>query len=752
MPITSDQSMTVFSSRYQLLRRVARGGMADVYLARDVALDRPVALKVLFPEFAEDPSFVERFRREAKAAANLNHPNIVSVYDWGQEHGTYYIVMEYVEGRSLVDVLKSSGTLKPDRAAEIASEVAAALASAHQAGIVHRDVKLGNVMISDEGQVKVADFGIATALASRSSSALTKAGAVMGTATYLSPEQAQGKPLDGRSDLYSLGVVLYEIIVGRPPFAADTPTALAVKHIQEQPVSPRAMGVDIAESLNLIILKLLAKKPARRYPKASDLQADLSRYLSGAHRLTLSKDPPGGADTSKAAADDQRRDRTGTPSPATAALPRQPQHTAPVPRSAPRLPVPRHPNGQATPGAARARPAQPPAGSASRSGRAQSYPPDRRPPASGADGASPPHGQPVSYGPPPTYYFEALHPSDSWKRTALMFLGLAVLLAVLGYLVLQFYNQLGFGEGDEPPAVEETLVDVPDLGGLSILDAEARLREVGLGVVLEYRINTEVPENTVYDQVPPPGQRLERGETVTVTIGQPNTPLVPPVTGRNSIEARGLLENSGYVVIEVRETNQAETGIVVRQVPASNTELRAGEAVTITVSSGPGQVFVPDVRNMTTVEAFTRLAEAGFRVGERREPSETVEEGRVIDTEPSVGLPVNLQSEIIVLISSGLPLVAVPDVQGLLFDTAVLTLEREGLVVGLVTFDPVEPGSHDVSRILAQTPPPDYETPPGTVVDLIVGEPGEPGQPGEPSEPGEPGETGTDGAAAEQPA
>ena len=312
----SEEGRTVFNGRYELLRRIARGGMADVYLARDVSLDRQVAVKVLFSEFANDPSFVERFRREAKAAANLSHPNIIGIFDWGQEQGTYYIVMEYVEGRSMADVLRSTGPLSPDRAAEIASNVADALASAHSAGLVHRDVKLGNIIVSDEGQVKVADFGIATALARRTGDNLTQIGSVMGTATYFSPEQAQGKPLDGRSDLYSLGVVLYEMIVGRPPFAADTPTAVAVKHVQESPQRPSQAGANIAESLEAIILKLLAKNPGNRYPEAADLRSDLRRYLSGAHRIP--KRPgaatPSGAGQTDPASDSQRR-RAGPSAP-----------------------------------------------------------------------------------------------------------------------------------------------------------------------------------------------------------------------------------------------------------------------------------------------------------------------------------------------------------------------------------------------------------------------------------------------------
>ncbi len=197
-----------YANRYTVERPIARGGMADVYLARDEVLDRPVAVKVLFPEFARDPSFVERFRREAHSAASLNHPNIVGVYDWGQEHGTYFIVMEYVDGQSLRDVLRTQRTLPAVQAAAIGAEIADALAFAHAHGVVHRDVKPGNVLLTPTGQVKVTDFGIA-ANPTDAAQGLTQTGSVMGTATYFSPEQAQGFPVDGRTDVYALGVVLY---------------------------------------------------------------------------------------------------------------------------------------------------------------------------------------------------------------------------------------------------------------------------------------------------------------------------------------------------------------------------------------------------------------------------------------------------------------------------------------------------------------------------------------------------------------
>ncbi len=277
----ADREPVVLNGRYELHSRIARGGMAEVFLARDQLLDRQVAVKVLFSEFAADPAFVERFRREAQAAANLNHQNIVGVYDWGSFEGTYFIVMEYVRGRSLADILRAEGRLHPDRAADIAADIASALYFAHRNGVVHRDVKPGNVLITTQGQVKVTDFGIARAIGGGNTDNLTQTGSVMGTATYFSPEQAQGLPVDPRSDLYSLGVLLYEMLVGRPPFSGDSPVAIAYQHVQKTPTPPRQIEPQIPVPLEAITLKLLAKNPANRYATAEELRADLRRFRTG---------------------------------------------------------------------------------------------------------------------------------------------------------------------------------------------------------------------------------------------------------------------------------------------------------------------------------------------------------------------------------------------------------------------------------------------------------------------------------------
>jgi serine/threonine-protein kinase len=268
-----------YMGRYELTHLVARGGMAQVYRAVDLQLDRPVALKVLFPELSVDKTFVERFRREAQAAANLSHPNIVPVFDWGEDDGVYFIVMEYVDGRSLSAVLRDPQKLPPNQIAQIGAGVAAALAFAHRHGVVHRDVKPGNILITPDGEVKVTDFGIARAMNTEES--LTQTGAVMGTAAYFSPEQAEGKTVDARSDIYSLGVVLYEMAVGRPPFTGDSPVAVASKHVRDQPVLPRVANPACPAALEAVIMKAMAKDPAGRYGSAEEMRADLLRFADG---------------------------------------------------------------------------------------------------------------------------------------------------------------------------------------------------------------------------------------------------------------------------------------------------------------------------------------------------------------------------------------------------------------------------------------------------------------------------------------
>ncbi len=269
----------VLGGRYRVEDELGRGGMATVFKGTDTVLGRPVAVKVLSSQYAGDADFVSRFRREAQAAARLNHRTLVSVYDTGTDDGIHYIVMEYVEAKTLADYLSGGGRIVPGRAAEIAESVCDALSVAHAQGIIHRDIKPANIMITTRGEVKVTDFGIARVISGQDTVAQTAA--VLGTASYLSPEQAQGQPVDQRSDLYSLGVVLYEMVTGRPPFAGDSPVMVASKHVLEQPTPPSKINPDVSAGLEAVIMKALSKNPENRYQDAEEFHADLERARLG---------------------------------------------------------------------------------------------------------------------------------------------------------------------------------------------------------------------------------------------------------------------------------------------------------------------------------------------------------------------------------------------------------------------------------------------------------------------------------------
>ena len=278
----------LLGGRYELDGVVGRGGMAEVYRARDIRLDRIVAIKTLRADLARDQIFQARFRREAQSAASLNHPSIVAVYDTGEDMVTGvpvpYIVMEYVDGRTVRDLLQEGHRLLPERSLEIIDGVLRALDYSHQAGIVHRDIKPGNVMVTRNGDIKVMDFGIARAM-SDAQATMTQTAQVIGTAQYLSPEQARGERVDARSDLYSAGCLLYELLTGRPPFTGDSPVAIAYQHVRENPVPPSRVDPDVPAWADAIVLKAMAKSPADRYQTAADMRADLQRagYMSTAN-------------------------------------------------------------------------------------------------------------------------------------------------------------------------------------------------------------------------------------------------------------------------------------------------------------------------------------------------------------------------------------------------------------------------------------------------------------------------------------
>jgi serine/threonine-protein kinase len=640
--------------------------MAEVWVAHDSLLDRTVALKVLFPELSVDPNFVERFRREAQAAANLSHPNIVSVYDWGEAGNTYFIVMEYVEGRALSTLLREDGRLPAERAAAIGVDVAAALGFAHRNGVIHRDVKPGNVLITTDDHVKVTDFGIAMAVGTEDH--LTQTGAVMGTATYFSPEQAQGLPVDQRSDVYALGVVLYELVTGRPPFVADGPVAVAYKHVHEAPVPPSEVVPEIPAGFEAIVLQALAKDVRQRYASAEELRADLNRFRQG--RPVLADPVP---------------------------RPVAPADPAPVAVAAPVIV-----------------PEAPPTGVTGANG-------DAGTPAAPLESASPP--------PPPAV--EATVPGESrssvWRYVILLLL----LLVALGVVLVLLGRQLGLlntADSGSPvlaPPPPTAPVSVPaDLIGKSFTDAANEVQGLGLRYARTDVEDTQHPENTVVNTSPPAGTQVAGTGVITLDVSSGPLPITEPdVVGLDLQTATQTLQRAGFAVGPPQQQQAAyvPTGLVVSTTPPPGSQAHNGDTVSVVVSAPKGTVAVPDVSGDSQLAAAGVLVRAGFPVKvDRRVASPTVAAGDVVSTDPPAGTNLLQGTYVGFVISLGPNPARVPYVTYDSQSRAQSAIQAAGLAVTVAT-QAVSSSSRN-GVVLSESPAPGTLVPAGSTVTLTVGQ------------------------------
>ena len=631
--MTTNDRTAIINDRYELSKRIGRGGMADVFLGRDRLLDRQVAIKVLFPEFAVDPNFVERFRREAQAAANLSHPNIVNVYDWGRHSGTYFIAMEYVHGRTLADILRTNGRVTAKQAAEIASEVAAALNFAHEAGLVHRDIKPANILIGSNGQVKVADFGIARAVNAPTESNLTQAGAVMGTATYFSPEQAQGAQPDPRSDLYSLGIVMYEMVAGRPPFTGDNPVGIAYKQVHDHPQPLNQIIADVPRPYEAIVAKLLAKDPRVRYTSANALRDDLRRFRNGDQVMAL-------AAASGAARAAAVTGATTTVNPTSAAtVPLAATTGSQRTISQGQLP----PNGLPTGASPEARYYEPPPSRtgwyalaaffalvALGIGGVLLFNALSGDDAAGAnalpnyvgmqleDAIADLDARGLAYRPVPEE--NSTVPENVVHRTA----PAAGFIVVEGQAVELFYN----------PRPE--LQPVPNVEGQPLADAQRILAQAGFptGEIIPEE-NDEVPANNVIRTEPPAGERVRQDQVINIVVSSgPDQLAMPPnVVGMPREEAEAFLAGEPYgfqVTVTEEETTEVTAGLVIRTNPPSGTLVDRGGQVTLIVSSGAPSAEVPPVVGMTEAEARNALGQFDVDTASAELPAGDPNDGRVV--------------------------------------------------------------------------------------------------------------------------
>ncbi|MFF4384897.1 Stk1 family PASTA domain-containing Ser/Thr kinase [Kitasatospora sp. NPDC001547] len=669
--------------RYELGGVLGRGGMAEVYLAHDTRLGRSVAVKTLRADMARDPSFQARFRREAQSAASLNHPAIVAVYDTGEDYidgiSIPYIVMEYVEGSTLRELLHSGRRLLPERALEMTIGILQALEYSHRAGIVHRDIKPANVMLTRQGNVKVMDFGIARAMGDAGMT-MTQTSAVIGTAQYLSPEQAKGEQVDARSDLYSTGCLLYELLTVRPPFVGDSPVAVAYQHVREEPQPPSVFDPEVRPEIDAIVLKALAKERDYRYQSADEMRDDIERFLDGLP-VAAAQQAAYGMGAAGYGYDQNGYPQQHDPYGQTNVLPQQPGGG----------PTTVLPQASGQPGYGQQ-------GGYQDDGYGQTY-------AGAAGGGN--DGYDDGYG-----RGGGRRGEDQPKKSNTSWIVLAV-AAVLVLVGTFFVAQAMFGDKGGKDAAKVT---APNLVGKTLAEAKTAAAAAGSKLVVAEGEKVACPDaNVKKDQVctQNPGAGLQVAENATITVQVSSGPAkapVPGVTGKTKDQAVKLLADAGFanVTTEYKDDDNAPQETVTGQDPAANAAVDPSTAIKLTVSQGKAKVNVPNVVGSQKEDAQTTLQGLGFQVDATK--TVAAPDPSKVNTVASQSVPANTKApantKISLTIYKAPDKVQVPPLANVKLSDAISTLSKLGLGYTVAS------GPPDPNATVQQSNPPA-----GTMVD-----------------------------------
>ena len=675
----------VLGKRYEILGRVGSGGMADVYKGKDHKLNRFVAIKVLKSDYRTDEVFIRKFLSEAQAAAGLMHPNVVNVYDVGQDRGLYYMVMELVEGITLKDYIEKKGKLSPKETVSISIQMVTGLQAAHNQHIVHRDIKPQNIIISKDGKVKVTDFGIARA----TTSTQTISTSVMGSVHYTSPEQARGGVVDQKSDIYSIGITMYEMVTGHVPFDGDSTVTVALKHLQEEITSPAEEVPDLPYSLECIIMKCTQKNPAMRYHDCASLLLDLKRSLVDPDGDFVVIGNKGNVD-----------DRTVVMST---------EEINEVQRR-------RYPNDD------------------------DDYDDDEDYDRDGEDDDDEDDDD-RRYRDRDRGRRKNNVNSDTKRIMKILMIVAGVVVALL--ILFLVGSAAGFFSGPGLVQNEQEMVKVPDLRGMTEKEARKELEgtDLGMKVENERQPSNQYEEDEIMSQDPAADTEVAKNSTITVVISsgeEAKMVKVPNIVDRTEEEAEKSLQAAKLTVVhgEAQFSDEIEAGRVISSDPEAGTEVEEGTEVTIVISLGKDQAKVPELRNKSASEAEAALKDAGLAGSASEEYSDSVEAGLVISQSIDAGEKVDKGTTVSYVVSKGpeTKYVTVPNLVGKTRSAAEKALRDAGLSVGEVNEDYVR--NNDVNLVVDQSISSGMSVEAGTSVSFTVNLGPEPSEP-EPEQPPE---------------